>query len=105
MTVKSDQDPDLDPHGFELVWLLGSGSALEVKAGSGSGSTLEPMRIRSTAVEIFFKLDQLGKAYPPHALEQLQCPGITGFKIRNVKFSFGKNTVWTIDVRCILEYR
>jgi hypothetical protein len=38
MTLKSDQDPSPDPHGSALVWLpgFGSGSALRLKAGSGS---------------------------------------------------------------------
>ncbi len=46
VTLKSDQDPD--PHGSELVWLPGSGSALREKAGSGSA--LKPMRIHNTAL-------------------------------------------------------
>jgi hypothetical protein len=36
VAAQSDKDPNPDPHGFALVWL------------SGSGSALKPMRIRNS---------------------------------------------------------
>jgi hypothetical protein len=45
VTANSDQDPD--PHGSEFVWLVGFGSALWQKAGSGSPR--KPVRINNTS--------------------------------------------------------
>ncbi len=54
MTLTSYQDPE--PHVSALVWLLGSGSgsALRLKAGSGPGYAMKPMRILNTTLCVGF---------------------------------------------------